>query len=89
MQDAGKGGVEVFDAKEQPDPAGELAPDEGRLLFTVGAGEYESGAAVGRSYHDPPLRAPVGRHGRGVLRQDEPQWAGEELDGGVVVVDDQ
>jgi hypothetical protein len=89
VQDAGKGGVEVFDAKEQTDPAGELAPDDGGLVFTIGAGEYEAGAAVGRSDHDPPLRSPVGRHGRGVLRQDESQRPGEELDGGVVVVDDQ
>jgi hypothetical protein len=89
VQDAGKGAVEVFDAKKQPNPAGELASDHGRLICTIGAGEYEAGAAVGRSYDDPPLRAPVGRHGGGVLRQDESQRPGEELDGGVVVVDDQ
>jgi hypothetical protein len=89
VQDAGKGAVEVLDAKEQSNPAGELAPDGGSLLVTIGAGEYESGATLGRPHHDPPLRATVGRHGRRVLGQDEPQRAGEELDGRVVVVDDQ
>ena len=63
--DAGQGAVEVLDAQEQPDPAGELAADEGGLLVTIGAGEDESSAAVGRLYDDPPLRAPVGRHGQG------------------------
>ena len=89
VQDASNGAVEVLDAKEQPDPASELATDEGSLPVTVGAGEHEAGAAFGRSYHDPPFRAPVGRLGRGVFRQHEPQRTGEELDGGVVVVDDQ
>ena len=89
VHDAGKGAIEVFDAKEQANAAGELPPDGGRLICTVGAGQYEPGVAVGRSYHDPPLRAPVGRRRCRVLRQDESQRAGEELDGGVVVVDNQ
>jgi hypothetical protein len=87
--DAGQRAVEVFDAKEQPNAAGELTADQVRLILTIGAGEYEPGAAVGRSYYHPPRGAPVGRRRRGVLREDEAKWAGEELDGGVVLVDDQ
>jgi hypothetical protein len=50
VQDAGQGGVEVFDAKKQTDPAGELAPDDGGLVFIIGAGEYEAGV---RTWNDP------------------------------------
>jgi len=52
-------------------------------------GEEHAGPRARRPDDDPPLGPPaVGGQRRRVLRQLETQRAGEELDGAVIVIDD-
>ena len=81
-------GVEVVDAEEEPDPAGDLAADSGRLVVTVGAGEQDAGRRARRPADDPALWTSVVGQRRRVAHQLEPEGADEELDGGVVVLHD-
>lgn len=62
--DPGKRALEILDAKEQPDPTAELAPDQSDLLVPVCFCENDSGTSTGRPHHDPPFRASIGRRGR-------------------------
>ena len=82
------GGVEVIDAEEQADAAGELVADGDRLMFTVGSGEQDAGGGAGRADGDPSLRSSVVRDRRGVFDEVEAQRVDEEPDRRVVIVDD-
>ena len=82
-------GVEVVDAKEEPDPPRELLSHRRRLRLTVGLSEKQAGAGSRRSHDDPPLRPTVvGGCGR-VVDELKPQRTNEEVDRAVVVLDDQ
>ena len=80
--------VEVLDAQEEPDAAGELVPDRARLL-AVGAGEQEAGLGTRRPHDDPALGRPVVGQRRRVLDELEAERVDEERDRRVVLVDDQ
>lgn len=41
--------------EEEPDPAGYLVTDSGPLVFSVSAGEQNSGLGAGRPDDNPPL----------------------------------
>jgi hypothetical protein len=83
------GGGAVLDPQEEPDPAGVLVADGGRLFGSVGLGQQQSGRGAGRPDDDPPLGAPaVAGQGGGVLDQVEAEGVGEEGDRRVVVLDD-
>jgi len=58
---AGVGRLEIIDAKEQPDPAGELIPDDRRLELAVSAGEQNAGAPSGGSDDDPAFWSAIVR----------------------------
>jgi len=82
------GSLEVVNAQEQPDAAGELISDHPRLALTVRLREQQRGRCAGRSHHDPPLgSAAASGQGRLVLNELEAEDVYEEPDGLVVVVD--
>jgi hypothetical protein len=81
--------LEVLDTKEQSDSTCVLVADCIDLSLAVGLSEEQPGLRLGRSDDDPTLRTSIVR-GRGrVLNEVEPQCVDEELDGVVVVLDDQ
>jgi len=81
-------GVKVVHPEEEPGAAGHLVADRGALAFSVGASQEEAGLGTGWAHHDPPLRAPVVGERWHVLDQVEIQYAGEEGDRWVVLIDD-
>jgi hypothetical protein len=80
-------GVEVPHPQEQTDASGELTPDRGGLLVTVGAREHDPGLRSRRADYDPTLRTPVVRQRRRILDELEAECSDEESDRPVVVVD--
>ena len=84
------GTLEVVDAQEQPDTAGELVADGSFLAIAVGTCKQQSRRGARRPHDDPALGPPTcGGQGRRVLDQLEAEDVDEEPDGSVVVVDDQ
>lgn len=81
--------VEVIDAKEEPDSTGCLIADGSDLAITVCPGEKKTGLSTRRTYDHPALGSSVVGERRGVLDKVEPEYAGEERDGRVVLVNDQ
>src|SRR6185437_810411 len=82
-------GAEVVHPQEEPDPPGDLVADGRGLARPVRLSQEHAGQRAGRADDHPPLRAPAfGGQGRGVLDELEAERAGEELDGPVVVIDD-
>jgi hypothetical protein len=81
--------VEVIDTKEESDPSGCLVTDGRTLVFAVSAGEEKPGLCAGRADDHPALRPPVVGERRRVLDEVEPEYAGEEGDSAVVLVNDQ
>jgi hypothetical protein len=93
-RDAGPGhplirAVEVIDAKEEPDSTGRLVTNGPSLAFSVCASKKDACLCAGRADDHPALGAPVVGERRRVLDEVEPEYAGEEFDGRVVLVNDQ
>src|SRR5262249_1132950 len=76
---------EVVRPEEQEHPPAGLVADPCRLLRVVRPRQKQGRAAAGRADQAPPLAAPERR----ILRDREPQAAGEVGDGLVVVPDDE
>ena len=84
-----EGCVEVVDAEEHADAAGELLAGGALLLRTVSAGEQNAGPRAGGPDDDPTLRpAIVGLRGR-VLDQLELENVDEKPDRRVVIPNDE
>ena len=83
------GGVEVVDAKEQPDPTSVLVADGIELSLAVGLSEKQPRLRLRWPDDDPTLRTAVVRGRRRVLDEVETQCVNEEPDRVVVVVDNQ
>ena len=81
-------GIEVIDPEEEPDTVADLVAGRRGLPLAVRAGEQDAGLAPGRPDDDPPFRPPVVGQRRRVFGQVESEDVREELDGPVVVVDD-
>ena len=81
-------GVEVIDAKEESDSAGDLLPDRHGLAFPVRPSEEDARLRAGRPDDHPALGAPVVGERRRVLHEVEPECSGEELDSWVVLIND-
>ena len=75
--------------QEEPHPPGRLVPDRGGLLRAVRPGQQQAGRGARRPDHHPPLGPSVVRLGGGVLHQLEAERADEELDGRVILGDDE
>ncbi len=82
-------GIEVVDAKEQPDSTCELTAYGIDLFFAVGLCEEQSRLRVRRPDDDPTLGTPIVRRRWRVLDKVESQCVHEEPDGVVVVLDNQ
>jgi hypothetical protein len=83
------GRVEVVDTQEQSDPAGKLLPDGRSLFRPICPRQQQPRRAAFRPHDDPSFGPPVVRRRRRVLDEVEVENADEEVDGRVVVVDDQ
>ncbi|BCJ51915.1 hypothetical protein Asp14428_33900 [Actinoplanes sp. NBRC 14428] len=81
--------VEVINAKEEPDPSGRLMTDGRALVFSIGAGKQKPGLRAGRADDHPAFGPSVVGERRRVLDEVEPEYAGKEGDGRVVLVNDQ
>jgi hypothetical protein len=81
-------GVEVIDAEEESDSAGDLLPDRPGLAFPVRPSEKDARLCAGRPDDHPALGAPVVGERRRVLHEVEPECSGEELDSRVVLIHD-
>src|SRR6516165_1824382 len=81
-------GIEVIDPEEEPDTVADLIAGRRGLPLAVRASEHDAGLAPGRPDDDPPFRPPVVGQRWRVFGQVEPEDAREELDGPVIVVDD-
>ncbi len=82
-------GVEVVNAKEEPDPTGCLVTNRPGLVFSVCPSKQDACLGGGRADDHPALGAPVIGERRRVLDKIEPKNTGEELDGRVVLINDQ
>ena len=84
------GGLEVVDAQEQSDAAGELIADRSGLPVAVRPREQQRGGCARRPDDDPAFPAPLAAgQRRRVLDQLKPETVDEEPDRLVVVVDDE
>jgi hypothetical protein len=82
-------GVEVIDSEEEPDPTGRLVTNRPSLAFPVRPSKEDACLSAGRPDDHPALGSPViGQRWR-VLDEVEPEHAGEEFDGRVVLIHDQ
>ena len=82
-------GVKVIDAEEEPDPAGHLFTNRPSLAFPVRPSKEDACLRAGRADDHPALGSPVVGERWRVLDKIEPEYAGEELDGRVVLIHDQ
>ena len=82
-------GGEIVNLQEESDPPGDLIADDRSLLLTVGAGQQQPGLRPWWPDDDPSLRATVVRQGRRVLGEVKAQHIDKELDGSVIVIDNE
>jgi len=80
--------VEVIDAKEQANAAGELRSGD-RDLLPIGARQQHAGLRTTRTDHHPAFRPSVIRGRRDVLDELEPEHLDEELNRRVVLPNDE
>src|SRR4051812_20940899 len=80
--------VEVIDTQEVSDSAGCLVTDGCSLPLSVCASKQETRLCRGRADDHPALGTTVAGERRRVLDEVESEYAGEERDGGVVLVND-
>jgi hypothetical protein len=81
--------IEVIHPKKETHPSTGLLPDDRRLLWTVSPRKEKARLSTIGPYDDPPLGLPAFYLSLRVLNQVEAEHADEELDGPVVIVDDE
>jgi hypothetical protein len=72
--------LEIINAKEEADPAGELLANDRRLMLAIGACQQNAGAPTDGANNDPAFRATVVRQRRNVLHELEVQDIDKEID---------
>ena len=81
--------IEIIHTQEEPNTTGYLTSDKGGLVVSVGLGEQNGRLTSRRTYDHPSFRSIIVRHRREILYQIESELFDEELNGRVLLVDDE
>lgn len=81
--------VEVIDTEEESDSSRYLVTDGRALPLAVCAGKKKPSLRAGRTDDHPALRSSIVGERRRVFYEVEPEHAGEEGNGRVILIDDQ
>ena len=83
------GFLKVIDLKEEANSPRELVADDCVLGVAIGLCEQDASLGTARLHNNPTLRSPVVGERWAVIDKIEAEHADEELDGGVVGIDDE